>query len=136
MDNNVTFIDLIDKQREYQVAMFENCLADDALRVMNRFKFPTPEDHRTVNEIIQKLNEYSVGEANETMERYNFYKRSQQEGEHFEHFLTNIRTLAQTCVKVPGKESSGRKEESKGAKENGSGGSSNRTELLNRKLII
>ncbi len=50
-----------------------------------------------MKEITDKFEGYAIGEVNETMERYIFYKRSQQEGEDFENFLTDIRTLSQTC---------------------------------------
>ena len=58
-----------------QVAMLENCLDDTAIRLLNGFKFATPEDARTVQEIIQKFEEYVVGEINDTMERFIFHQR-------------------------------------------------------------
>ena len=79
------------------MAMFENCLADDAMRIMNSFTFNTPSADRTVKEIMEKFEEYTIGELNETMERYAFYKRAQQEGEDFENFLMDVHTLSQTC---------------------------------------
>ena len=89
--------DLPKRKREYQVAMFENCLDDDALQLLNGFSFNSPADSRTVNELIDKFEAFAIGEVNETMERYVFNQRMQQEGEDFEQFLADIRRLAATC---------------------------------------
>ena len=67
------------------------------MRILNGFTFETPPGERTVKEITDKFEGHAIGKVNETMERYMFYKRSQQEGEDFENFLTDIRTLSQTC---------------------------------------
>ncbi len=77
--------------------MFENCLADDAIRLLNGFSFTTPEDERTVQQIMDKFEAYAVGEINDTMERFLFHHRVQKEGEDFESFLTDTRRLSQTC---------------------------------------
>ena len=81
----------------YQVALLLNTLGDDALKVYNGFVFTTTEDKRTTAEVIAKIDEFAIGEINETFERFKFNKRSQREGETFESFLTSIRTLVKTC---------------------------------------
>ena len=43
---------LHDMPREIQVAQLENCLADDALKTLEGFDFPTGEDERTVQEMM------------------------------------------------------------------------------------
>ena len=48
--------------------MLENCLADNCIRILNGFSFDTDNDQRTVQEILQKFEEYAIGEVNETME--------------------------------------------------------------------
>ena len=85
------------KPREYQIARLENCLADDALELLEGFSFETPEEERTVAEIMDAFERYSLGETNETMERHNFAKRSQKEGETFDRFLADLRTMIKTC---------------------------------------
>jgi hypothetical protein len=85
------------KPHAFQVAMFENCLSDDAIRLLNGFSFATVEENRTVKEIVEKFEEYAVGEVNDTMERYIFHNRVQKEGEEFDNFLADIRRLALTC---------------------------------------
>ena len=69
-NNYALLSELEKKSKEYQVAMFENCLADDAMRIMNSFTFTTPSADRTVKEIMEKFEEYAIGELNETMETF------------------------------------------------------------------
>ena len=89
--------DLAKKPREYQVALLENNLGDDAMRIYEGFRFDTPDDERTVAEILAKLESYSVGEANETYERFVFNRRCQDEGESFENFYSDLRVLVKSC---------------------------------------
>ena len=85
------------QDRALQVAIFENCLADDAVKILNGFRFETPEDVRTVKEIITKFEEYAIGDVNDTMETVLFNGRAQEEGEDFENFLSGFRIRAQIC---------------------------------------
>ena len=80
-----------------QVALFIDCLADDALAAYNGFHFDSEEDDRTVAEIVAKFDEYAIGEVNVTYERYTFNKRQQNDGETFDPYLAELRTLIKTC---------------------------------------
>ena len=95
--NYVLLADLQKKDMTYQIATLENCLGDDAIRLLNGFAFESNEDQRTVQQILEKFEDYAIGEVNETMERFIFHQRNQQEGEDFENFLAEIRRLALTC---------------------------------------
>lgn len=81
-----------------QVALFKHVLADDALKAYNSFVFTTEESERTVNEITEKFEEYAIGKVNETYERFVFNCRNQVEGETFEQFYSNLRSLVKTCM--------------------------------------
>ena len=48
------------------MALFLHTLADDALKVCNSFQFNTDENARTVSEIIDKYEAFTIGEVNET----------------------------------------------------------------------
>ena len=82
---------------EVQVALLLHTLADDALKVYNGFHFTTDESSSTVIEILDKFHEFAVGEVNETYERFMFNKRCQEEGELFDKFLSDLRTLVKSC---------------------------------------
>jgi len=70
-------------------------MGDQALKVYNGFQFDNDEEARTVDQIILKFDEFAIGELNETYERHMF--NNQNEGETFENFLTNLRTMINTC---------------------------------------
>ena len=82
---------------EVQVALLLHTLADDALKVYNGFHFTTDESSRTVKDISDRFHEFAVGEVNETYERFMFNKRCQEEGELFDKFLSDLRTLVKSC---------------------------------------
>ena len=88
---------LRDMPREMQVAQLENCLADDALKTLEGFDFPTGEDERTVQEIMMVFERYAIGGIHETLGRYKFGKRQQHEGEFMDKFLADLRMLMKTC---------------------------------------
>ena len=78
--------------REVQVAMFENCLDDEALRVLDGFAFDTPENQRTVKELTTAFESYPLGDIHETLERYKFGRRDQQEGEPIDTYISTLRS--------------------------------------------
>ena len=96
--NNYALLSALSKEeRQFQIAQIENCLGDDALRTLEGLKFPTAEDARTVAEIIDAFDTFVVGEVNQTLERFNFGKRQQAEGESFDKFVSDLRILMKTC---------------------------------------
>ena len=89
--------DLAKEDRQFQVAQLENCLGDDALKTLEGFKFDTPDDERTVKQILDAFETYAIGEVNETLERFKFGKRQQAEGEAVDKFIADLRILMKTC---------------------------------------
>jgi len=67
------------------------------LKIYNGFTFTSTEANRSVEEILQKFDEFAIGDVNETYERYVFHSRFQNEAETFESFLTALRSLIKTC---------------------------------------
>ena len=95
--NYVCMSGLDKADRAIQVAQLENCLADDALSLLEGFNFTTAENARTVKEITDAFEAYAIGESSETMERYKFGKRVQQEGETIDKFVADLRIMIKTC---------------------------------------
>ena len=81
----------------YQVALFLHTIGDEALKVYNGLEFDSNDMDRTVEEIIEKFEDFAVGEVNETYERFVFNKREQKPEENFDSFLSSIRTLIKSC---------------------------------------
>ena len=82
---------------EYRVALFLHCLGADALRVYNGLPFTTEEDKTNLSKIMEKLDEFAIGEVNETYERYIFNSRNQESDESIDVYVAALRKLAQTC---------------------------------------
>lgn len=97
-NNYVLLAKLNDCSVQEQVAELESVLAVDVLLTLNGFRFETPEDDRTPKEILDKLEEYAVGELHETMERYTFGKRGQAQDEEFDKYLSDLQQLIRTCA--------------------------------------
>ena len=58
---------------EYKVALFLHCIGVDALKIFNGFQFDTPEDRNNLSKIIEKFDQHTISELNETFERYNYF---------------------------------------------------------------
>ena len=67
------------KPSAYKVALFLHCIGVDALKIFNGFQFDNPDDKNDLAKIIQKFDEFTIRELNETFERYIFNSRNQQE---------------------------------------------------------
>lgn len=72
-------------------------MGDDAMKIYQGMQFDTPEMERTVEDILQALEEYSIGILNKTYEIFAFRQRKQGEGEAFDKFYNNLRVLSKTC---------------------------------------
>ena len=82
---------------EYRVPYFLHCLGADALRVYKGLPFATEEDKTNLSKIMEKLDEFAIGEVNETYERYIFNSRNQESDESIDVYVAALRKLAQTC---------------------------------------
>ena len=85
------------KPREIQVAIFENCLGDVAMRIYQGILFDSPNSGCNVQDILQALSEYAVEIINETYKRFAFHQRKQEEGEAFDTFYNDLRVLSCIC---------------------------------------
>ena len=53
-------------------------------------------DRRTLSKIVEKFDEFTIGEVNETYERYILNGRNQGQDESIDAYITALRTLAKT----------------------------------------
>ena len=58
--NVCTLSDMAAKPRNYQVAILENSLADEAMRLYDGFQFTTPQEHRTTTEMLSAFDEFGI----------------------------------------------------------------------------
>ena len=96
--SNYSIIANIGAQQEaYRVVLFLHCIGPDTLKIYNGFAFENATDKQCLTKIFEKFDQYTIGEINETYERFHFNIRKQDETESFDAYLTSLRTLAKTC---------------------------------------
>ena len=61
----------------FKVALFLHCICADVLKIFNGFQFDSPDNPNDLAKIVQKFDEFTIGELNETFERYTFNSRNQ-----------------------------------------------------------
>ena len=66
--------ELENQSNQYQVASLLHCLSDEALKVYNGFHFDGEENVHTDEDIMQKIEEFAVGQVNVTISIFFFTK--------------------------------------------------------------
>ena len=61
------------------------------------FPFGEGEDPHDIDVVLGKFERCCIGEANEIYETFLFNKRSQEEGETIDAYVTSLRKLPKTC---------------------------------------
>jgi hypothetical protein len=82
---------------QYRVALFLHCIGPEALKVYNGMQFADETERNTLASIHKKIDEFTIGEVNETYERYIFNGRNQGQDESIEAYIAALRSLAKTC---------------------------------------
>lgn len=95
---NYSVIARLDKFEEnYKTALFLSVIGEEALEVFEGMDFSSGTDKQVLSKVIEKFEEFCIGETNETYERFIFNRRNQEENESIDQYVTVIRKLAQTC---------------------------------------
>ncbi len=79
-----------------QVQASTLCFSRETVTVVDNLGLMA-EQRRNANHIVDTISWYVAGQLNESLERRNFWRHSQQPGESFDDFLVSLRELAQTC---------------------------------------
>ena len=87
--------DLDTAPTEKKKTLFLHCLDDDALEDFNTFQL---DDDATLQNIIDTMENFIIGTASVTYERFLFNKRNQQEFEAFELFYADLQRVIKTCA--------------------------------------
>ena len=68
-ENYAIITNVTAQTEQYRVALFLHCLGSDAMKIYNGMQFANETDRRTLSKIIEKFDEFTIGEVNETYER-------------------------------------------------------------------
>lgn len=79
-----------------KLSILRNIIGTESARIMSTFIIPENEANKYTY-VMGLIEQYVNPRVNECYERYIFLKRTQKEGESFEHFLTECRHLVRTC---------------------------------------
>ena len=96
-DNYAIVVRLQQLDEEYKTATFLSAMGEEALEIYEGVTFNPPESSKVLDSVVQKFEEYCIGQTNETFERYLFHSRSQKEDESIDHYVSALRTLAKSC---------------------------------------
>lgn len=91
-----TATNIIKKSPEVQVAIFMSCIGPDAAIVYNTFNL-TEAESKSLTCIKLKFAAYYTPKINETYERYTFNTIIQRDDQHFDEFITNLKTKVKNC---------------------------------------
>ena len=82
---------------EIRVATMLSCFSKEALKVYTNCRFTLETYRKDITKVLQALDNYFVGEHNETYESYIFNKRVQEKDEPIESYVTALTDLAKYC---------------------------------------
>ena len=73
-----------------------NLLGDEGVAIYNTFKTPA-ESGEKLEDVLKCFEDHCNPHQNVMFERYKFFSCKQREGQTFDNFLTQLKTLATTC---------------------------------------
>mgnify|MGYP002803382264 FL=1 len=69
----------------------------EALKVYNGLSFDSEDDRQNLSKILEKFDEYTIGDVSESYQRYVFNSRNQDAAESTDAYITDLRKLMKTC---------------------------------------
>ena len=86
-----------ESNKERRAATLLTSLGSDALDILDGLAFDDETQRKNPDVILARLEQYCIGEVNESFERYNFNKRDQEPHESIDAYVSSLRRLAKTC---------------------------------------
>ena len=95
-DSYVSLSGLAGEDATKQVQALTLCFSRETLTIVQNLGL-SEDEQKSVDSIIRAIKRYIDGHINESVERRNFRRRTQQPGEPFDDFLVSLRELVKTC---------------------------------------
>ncbi|KAK4885733.1 hypothetical protein RN001_002004 [Aquatica leii] len=86
-----------DEDEEMKLFVLLNLIGDKGLRIYNTFKFEENESKNDCSIVLKKFDDKFIPMRNPTYERYKFFTRNKATHETYDHYVTALRELANTC---------------------------------------
>ena len=96
-ENYAIITNLAGQTEQYRVLLFFHCLGPDAMKIYNGMQFANETDRCTLSKIIEKFDEFTIGEVNETYKRFIFNGRNQGQDKSIDAYITALWSLVKTC---------------------------------------
>ena len=87
---------LNEKAPAYQCSMLRYAFSEETRKIYEALTL-SENDKKDIKVIIKAIETFARGIVNETLEQHNFNNRNQEEGEKFDDFLTDLKTLSKNC---------------------------------------
>lgn len=84
------------KTEERQIAVLLHVIGEGALEKYNTFGL-SDADSKVFAKVVEAFESYCTPKANESVDRHIFFARTQQQGETFDLFLTDLKKLSAPC---------------------------------------
>ncbi|XP_072376376.1 uncharacterized protein [Diabrotica undecimpunctata] len=84
------------KSDEVKVAILLNLIGEEGIEIYNSLEL-TEVQQGKLADVLEAFESYVTPRKNVVYERYLFYKRIQEEGEPFDHFLTDLKNKVRNC---------------------------------------
>ncbi|GAB1597566.1 hypothetical protein Ahia01_000033100, partial [Argonauta hians] len=82
---------------EYQTSVLLSIIGPEAFDVYEGLEFDSEDDRNDLKMVIEKFEEFFVGDTHEAYESYRFHLRKQEHSENIETYITALRRLAKNC---------------------------------------
>ena len=83
---------------EFQSAVFLATVGEHAMDISDGFKFEQEADMQDLGKIMEKFEDFCVGETHEAYESYKFYLRCQEPSETIESYISSLLNRQRTVT--------------------------------------
>ena len=84
------------QSKEVRCATLKSCMGEEAMEIIDGLTFAADDDGKDPDKVIKAMDEFCVGETNETFERYSFFTKNQDDAT-IDSYVAALRSLAKTC---------------------------------------
>ena len=82
---------------DYRIAVFIQSIGQPALKNFNALRYEAPDDKSKMDKVLEAMERYCLGKTNVIFHRCTFNNRSQEDGETFDAYLTDLEDLISRC---------------------------------------